>query len=431
MGTVAKRGKNSWRISTRIKVSGDWQWVRMTLHMDPELPESVQRREAERELAKLEKHLAGVMDDTYTVRQWSEIWLEKHLDPDASPVTVHNYRQLLKNRILPQLGDMLLTDLTPVVLTDWFVALRKSPRMTTRKPDDQLSRPRRESEKLIPPSKKEKPLSNKTAINYYACMKTMLAAAVRVGILDYNPMDRVKRPKKKKKQLMPISEARAISLLHLILTEAPEPLQLSVLLAMICSLRLGEVCALTYSDVNWFTQTITVNKSLKYTPEKGSFIDDPKTESSTRVITLPQSLYDILQQDDFDDKLFKELHPEIWKGTDQWYIVHNRYGQRVNKDTPSRWFREFADAHGFKDITFHDLRHVHASILVANNIDIAAIAARMGHSDPSVTLNVYTHAMRARDQDAANTLERLLHTALHPEDDQDDEDPDPDDDDLD
>ena len=419
MGTIEKRGKNSWRISTQIKVAGQWQWVRTTLKMDPALSEAVQRRDAQRELDLLEKRLAGSAAEIYTLREWSEIWLTRHLDMDASPVTVSNYRYLLNSRILPALGDKLLQELTPALLTDWLYNLRNEKRKSTRLPDDQLSRPRRKNEKLAPPSKVSTPLSAKTALNYYGCMKTMLAAAVRMGHIEYNPMERVNRPKQKRKTLPNVSEGRAIALLHLILTEAPRPLQLSVLLAILCSLRLGEVCALEYKDINanikWTSGTLTVSRAMKYTPNTGTYIDAPKTDSGIRVITLPPSVLQILHAARWEDITNAIDDPDHYY--DHAYIIHNRRGERVNKDTPSKWFRAFADAHGFQDITFHDLRHIHASILVANNIDIAAIAARMGHSDPSVTLSVYTHALQPRDQDAADTLERLLSAAIHIDDD--------------
>ena len=143
MGTVEKRGKNSWRIGVQIKVAGEWQWVRVPLRMDPALSEAVQRRDAERELAILEARLKGELIATPTLSEWSETWLTKHLDQDASPVTVANYRYLLSSRILPQLGDQLLPDLTPATLTDWLYNLRKDQRKTTRLPDDKLKRPRR------------------------------------------------------------------------------------------------------------------------------------------------------------------------------------------------------------------------------------------------------------------------------------------------
>ena len=290
MGTVEKRGKSSWRISTQVKVNGQWEWVRMTLRMDPALSESVQKRDAERELKKLEGRLQGELDGVLSLKDWSEIWLTKHLSDDASPVTVANYRYLLSSRILPQLGEYLLPDLTPALLTDWLHKLRKDKRKSTRLPDDRLKHPRGKGERLITEAKAAKPLSVKTALNYYGCMKTMLAAAVRVGLIEYNPMDRVQRPKKRKTKRIPLPEAEVVALLQMIITEAPQPLKLAVLLAMLCSLRLGEVCALKYTAVDWTAGTITVDRALKYTSATGSFIAETKTEAGDRVITLPPSM---------------------------------------------------------------------------------------------------------------------------------------------
>ena len=409
MGTVEKRGRNSWRIGTQIKINGGWEWVRVTLKMDPALSEDVQRRDAHRELKKLEARLAGELEETPTLRDWSETWLTKHLDQDASPVTVANYRFLLSSRILPQLGDVLLPDLTPARLTDWLYNLRQDKRKTTRLPDDKLKRPRRKGEQLITDAAAAKPLSVKTALNYYGCMKTMLAAAVRTGLLEYNPMDRVQRPKKRKKKKATLPEAEVIALLQLIITEARTPLKLAVILAMLCSLRLGEVGALKYTAVDWDAGTITVDRSLKYTPATGSFIEVPKTDAGDRVITLPPSMIRILRDAMWQDVMEEQDEPEAWKGAN--WIVHSRHGARVNKDTPSKWFRAFADAHGYQGVTFHGLRHIHATILLQHRIDLQSVSSRMGHADPSVTLRAYADAMPARDQDAAAAMDQLLITS--------------------
>lgn len=409
MGSVEKRGKNSWRIATQIKVRGEWQWVRMTLRMDPALSEDVQRRDATRELRKLEARLAGELENTPTLKEWSEIWLSQHLGDDASPVTVANYRYLLSSRILPQLGEKFLPDLTPAILTDWLHNLRKDKRKTTRLPDGKLKGPRRGSRQLITDAQLAKPLSVKTALNYYGCMKTMLAAAVRTGLLEYNPMDRVPRPKKRKKKKATLPEAEVVALLQLIITEAETPLKLAVLLAMLCSLRLGEVGALKYSSVDWDAGTITVDRSLKYTPATGAFIAETKTDAGDRVITLPPSMIRILRDAMWQDVMEEQDDPDAWKGAG--WIIHSRHGARVNKDTPSKWFRKFADAHGYQGLTFHGLRHVHASVLLQHHVDLQSVSSRMGHSDPSVTLRAYADAMPARDQEAAATMDRLLITA--------------------
>ena len=410
MGFVEKRGKNSWRICTQVKVGGEWQWVRPTIHMDPDLPEDTQRREALRELANLESRLAGELPEVPTLRAWSETWLEKHLDDDASPVTVANYRYLLGSRILPILGDKPITDLTPALLTDWLHQVRHSPRKSTRLPEDQLSRPRRQGEKLISAAKAAKPLSVKTTLLYYGCMKTMLAAAVRIGLLEYNPMDRVKRPKQRKRKPTTLPERDVVALLSLIIDEAPQSLRLAVLLAMLCGLRLGEVGALRYMDVDWDAGTINISQALKYAPGTGSFLEVPKTDAGERVITLPPTMIRILRDAMYLDLIDEQDSDGKWK-PGRW-IVHSRYGARVNKDTPSKWFRAFADANGYEGITFHDLRHIHASILLAKHVDLASVSARMGHSDPEVTLRVYADALPPNDQAAATTMDALLTTAV-------------------
>lgn len=406
MGTIEKRGKNSWRIGTQIKVGNQWQWVRISLRMDPALSEDVQRRDAQRELDKLEARLHGTTEGAQNLREWSETWLTKHLDDDASPVTVANYRYLLNSRILPQLGDLPLQDLTPAILTDWLHNLRNDKRKTTRLPDEQLKRPRRSGEQLITDAQKAKPLSVKTALNYYGCMKTMLAAAVRVSLLEYNPMDRVQRPKKRKKKKATLPESEVVALLQLIISEASTPLKLSVLLAMLCSLRLGEVGALKYTDVDWDAGTISVSKALKYTPATGAFVAETKTDAGDRVITLPPSMIRILRDAMWADVMEAQDDPDAWKG--EGWIVRSRHGAQVNKDTPSKWFRAFADVHGYQGVKFHDLRHIHATMLLQHRVDLQSVSSRMGHSDPSITLRAYADAMPARDQEAAATMDQLL-----------------------
>lgn len=412
MGSVEKRGKNTWRVSVRVKtVTGQWTWNRLTLHMDPALSEAVQRRDAERELHHLEQRLAGEQATAYTVRQWAAVWLEKHVALDASPVTVSNYQYLLDSRILPALGDFLLTDLTPAILTDWLISVRSSPRKSTRLKDEDLARPRRKSEQkaLAPKSAQQKPLSARTVNHYRMTVSTMLAAAVRMGYLEHNPMDRVQRPKQRKHPPAFLTEDQAVFLITRLLQLPPErsSLKLAVLLALTCGIRLGEVCALRYRDFDG--AALTVSRALKYTSGTGAFIADPKTDAGIRTITLPPILRRLLKDARWDDLGAEAILEGDWDP--HYWIVHGPHGRQVNKDTPSKWFRAFADENGFRGVTFHDLRHAHASILVAHNLDVAAIAARMGHENAAVTLSVYTHPFAAQDQKAAEALNSVLKRA--------------------
>lgn len=418
MGSIEKRGKSSWRLTALVKTPSGTLPVRTTIRMDPALPESVQRRDAQRELRNLEKRLGAELSDSLTLQDWSAQWLD-NLRADCSPVTISNYKYMLNSRILPTLGNRYLAELTPVMLSSWLSDLRKSKRKTTRKAETQLRRARRESEEkaLLKPKQMEKPLSAKTALNYYGCLSSCLAAAVRLGHIDFNPMDRVQRPRQKKNHKHRLTEDEAVQIVALLsaLPDESRCFRLAALLALLCGLRLGEVTDLRYNDIDWKRGTIKINHALKYTSDTGTITADPKTDSAVRVITLPESMLDLLKEArQIDSWAQEEMSIEDaeagrdlrWVG--RGHIIHGRYGARMNKDTPSKWFRRFADKNGFPGVTFHDLRHAHASILVAHNLDIAAIAARMGHSDATVTLSTYTHPFAAQDQRAAEILDNLL-----------------------
>ena len=174
-------------------------------------------------------------------------------------------------------------------------------------------------------------------------------------------------------------------------------------------MSLGEVGALRLSDVDWKRGTIDISHALKYTPQTGSFEGPPKSEAGERIIALPVGMMAVLDQTRAYQEDCKRAAPHLWVG--EGWIVHAWNGAQLHHDTPSRWFRHFADAHGFEGVRFHDLRHTHASTLLANGIDAVAVASRMGHEDASTTLRVYAHALRRRDDDAARVWQSFLDAA--------------------
>ena len=222
-------------------------------------------------------------------------------------------------------------------------------------------------------------------------------------------MESVRRPKLRTARPVSVTEEDALRLISALRAHPDPRLRVAVLLALICGLRLGEVTALRWQDLDWPTRRLNVSRALKYTPESGSYIATPKTDSGERLITLPEGMMPILQQLRYQltaDALDADDAGRPWRYDG--HILYGRDGGCLHHDTPSKWFRNFADANGFQGLTFHGLRHAHASLLLANNIDVVAVASRMGHADPSVTLRVYAHALPARDQDAAAYFDHLL-----------------------
>ena len=151
MGTIEKRGKNSWRIGTQVQTENGWEWVRDTIHLPGTMSEAKQRKEAEKALARLivdvEKGRAKPTSaKSYTVAAFAEYWMEQHVKPNLAANTYKNYRHFLDARILPMLGNVPLKKLTPTMLTEWVNQVRESPRRTTALPDEKLAHPRRPSE---------------------------------------------------------------------------------------------------------------------------------------------------------------------------------------------------------------------------------------------------------------------------------------------
>ena len=409
MGTIEKRGKGSWRVGVQVETPSGWRWVRETIHVDPLLTDSKQRKEAEKALARLQTEVEagekGPPGHHFTVRTWAEQWMETEVKPNRSPVTYANYRYLLDSRILPALGDVGLARLTPVMLTAWMADLREARRKSTRLPDDQLTHKRSPSRQLAE-DPAGRPLSLKTLQNYYSCMDSMLRAAVRLNVIAANPMERVTRPAGRKKRAQFLSEEQALELIRCLAAEPNPCYRLAVLLALLCGLRLGEVGELRISDVDFDKGTIDVSRALKYTSLRGNFVDAPKTEAGERVISLPAGMMAMLKEEADYQAETRRLIGDLWRG--EGWLIHAWDGAQLHHDTVSKWFRRFADRNGFPGVTFHNLRHTHATILLANNIDLVAVAYRMGHSDPTVTLRTYAHALQRRDQDAADTFDRLF-----------------------
>ena len=412
MASIEQRGPNSWRVGVRTSVADGRKWIRRTVTFPPQMPLEEQQARAELAAAQLKLDVAqgkATQQTSLTVRDFSEIWITDHVIPNCSADTLKNYKFFLSSRILPAIGDTPLHKLTAIQLTRFINGLREEEARTTAL-DPQQRKRRSDRDRAAPPPRK---LSDRTVRHYYDCINYMLNKAVQWQYLTSNPMDHVDRPKVKKRKMKFLDDQQAVQLLRCLAQEESLPFRCAVLLALLCGLRLGEVGALELSDVDWERGTIDIHRALKYTPERGSFVEEPKTESSVRPIDLPAGMMALLWETrDYHEDAAAALG-DRWHGCGR--IICAWDGTPLHHDTPSKWFRKFADRNGFEGVRFHDLRHSHASILLANNIDAVAVASRLGHADASTTLRVYAHALRRRDQESADAMQRLIDLALNPD----------------
>ena len=408
MASIEKRGPCVWRVGVRTSVEEGRKWIRKTITFPEDMPEEEQRARANLAGAQLELDYAQgriSLTKRTTVSQLAELWMERHIRPNCKATTIKTYQSFLSTRILPQLGDLSLSQLTPLRLAGFFADLRTDRARSTAIEPSARVRSTDRSKPLSDP----RTLSDRTVRHYYDCLRDMLNVAVKWELMSENPLDRVDPPRVKKKRPVILDDRQAVQLLRCLALEDSLSLRCAVLLALLCGLRLSEVCALTLDDVDFEQCTISITRGLNYAPELGNYIDTPKSDAGTRVIDLPAGMMALLDANRAYQLEAAHVLGDIWRGDG--HIVFGWDGAPLHHDTPSKQFRRFADKNGFQGVRFHDLRHTHATLLFASNIDAVAVASRLGHEDASTTLRIYAHAIRRRDLESAQAMQRLFESA--------------------
>lgn len=172
---------------------------------------------------------------------------------------------------------------------------------------------------------------------------------------------------------------------------------LMVVLAMMTGLRRGELLTLKWSDIDFDNKKISVNTALKSDGKEGV----PKTKTSVRVLSISNDTVSFLKQ-------YKAYQDALNLNTETSGLMQQSDGRMLSGNTFEHWWRKWADSQGFDGLLFHGLRHTHATLLIANGVDVKTVQARLGHSSAMITLDVYSHALPSLDAAAADELDGIL-----------------------
>ena len=171
-------------------------------------------------------------------------------------------------------------------------------------------------------------------------------------------------------------------------------------------MRRGEAMGLKWECVNFETGTVDICRTRLYIRGEGVIEDEPKNETSKRVIRIPADALDVLR--DWKTEQLRERMKcgSAWNQTG--YVFTGWNGKPLHPDTPMAWFRDFLAQHDLPPIHLHSLRHTNASLLIANGIDIKTVSKRLGHSNVQTTGVVYAHQIKSADELAAEQFGDLL-----------------------
>lgn len=272
-------------------------------------------------------------------------------------------------------------------------------------------------EKIFVVASDPKPLSNKTIQHHHRLLSIVFNDAVHWGMMKENPCAKVKPPKVTPKEMSCLDEAKVSQLLDCLESE-PIKYQTIITLALVTGCRRGEIVALPWENIDLDNNTIHVKQAASYTPLTGIQVKRPKTPSSIRSITIPGSTVQLLKQykkwqleekikvADQWQKDAKGEQGDSWKDPNWVFTTWNGY--IMHPDSITDIFKKFIKRHNLPDIRLHDIRHTSCTLLIQAGLNIRAVAARMGHANPNVTLAVYSHALQSADQKAANVLEGFM-----------------------
>lgn len=249
-------------------------------------------------------------------------------------------------------------------------------------------------------------LSSKTVLEHHRLLHSMLQQAVYWQMIPYNPASRVRPPKAKKPSISFYDDVQTIALIKALEGEELK-FRIIILLTIFTGLRRGEVLGLEWQDVDLNNSSITVRQASQYVSSIGIYTKDPKTETSNRVISIPDSITKLLKEYKRKQSEKRLKLGDKWINTNRLFVQWD--GSPMHPDTITKWFRQFLEDKNLPHITFHGLRHTHATLLIAQGLDVRTVSNRLGHAQTSTTLNIYAHAFAKMDREASDKLDNLLY----------------------
>ena len=388
-GSIEKRGKDSYRLVVFKGYDLDGKSIRhqKTIHCK-------NKSEARTELAKYIAQVENgfVVDGTVpTFKEFVEIWKRDYGSKELAPGTYRRYLSMLESRILPYLSHFRLDKLKPTDIMKFYDMLER---------DTQIRRIKHNNG-----YRTLRLLSQKTILEHHRLIRAMLHKAVYWQLLYSNPCERVQPPKTRKPKRRYYDDEQCKTLISGLNELSADEIKykVAIILTVFTGVRLGELMGLDWENIDFRNKEITVNKSSQYLASTGVYTKPPKTPSSFRHISIPDSVIDILEEYKLWYDSQKELCGEFWEESNRLFIQDN--GKPMHPDTVSKWFVKFVQKIGLPYLNFHGIRHTNATLLISQNVDVAVVAARLGHAQ---TFNFYVHPLASHNRSAGIVLQNLL-----------------------
>ncbi|ALS03000.1 hypothetical protein ATZ33_16925 [Enterococcus silesiacus] len=308
---------------------------------------------------------ANIKEFQGSVAEWAAIWIEDIMFPKVKASTYASYCSKIQLHLIPVLGHRPLKKVT-VVEIDQLVSLLM------------------------------KDLAPSSVHIVFRIVKSCFEAAKERGYLFLNPCERTVLPKINKRKINALSRSQQKAVEKECLKSSKG---LPIVLALETGMRIGEICALKWEDIDFSASLLTVQRTKQRvsnpntTGNRTKLIEtSPKTKAAERIIPLTSKIKELLIQE-------KEqtLSP---------YVISNGM-QPVEPRTVSYRFERIKQFLGLINIPFHSLRHTFATRCVELGANIAAVSSMLGHSSIKMTLDTYTNSFLEDQREIVKKLARI------------------------
>ena len=251
-------------------------------------------------------------------------------------------------------------------------------------------------------------LSDKTILHHHRLISAILGKAKKERIIPYNvAVEHASAPKVAKKEARYLDDEQAKQLVLLLLEEDDIRIKTSIMLGLYSGIRRGELCGLTWLDVDETNHIIHILRASQYQSKVGIVEVPTKNESSKRPIKMPPIIFQILSQYKTWWLEQKLKNGDRWKGTEERLFIQED-GKPINPDTINFWLEKFIEKHNLRYFTPHSLRHTFITLQILGGVNIRALQDRTGHAQASTLTNTYTHAIKTANEMAANILDDMF-----------------------
>ena len=361
-GTIHRRSSGSWR----AQVTLDGRRLSFT---------GTSRQECADWLKKITRQIDDGMTFANTkisLGDYLSGWLES-IKTSTKPRTWIHYEQLVRKFVQPFLGQIKIMNLRADHIQTFYNQLQ------------------------------QQGVGVYTIRKTHAVLHSALSQALRLNIIGHNPASAAIIPRKPAGEMRILDESQISQMLVAARDTRLEPI---LQLAVTTGMRQMEILGLNWTDCDWITHTIKVERQLVRPEEKDAQFASPKTKYGRRTISLGSRSIEILHDH------FERQNSERIKAGEKWrengLIFTNAEGGPLDPRNLLRDFKRLLLHAGLPLIRFHDRRHTAASLMLNHNIPVLVVSRMLGHARPSITLDVYGHLMPSMQAEAAEKVDALL-----------------------